>query len=819
MAKACTECSRKKIRCDGLELCLNCRNSGSKCVYKLHKERRPRVKKSDSVAERLARLENLMGKIATKFEVASQDQYGSPTSLSGSKHDPLSLDVSSQLSPSTGVAQFDKKLEHSAASLTLSPRQADNGFFAQCKSIVKESLGPDVRDASNQRLVIHYKGTHLGFSVLGDKSTQYLRERLRPEDHYITVPLQTLPFYFTTWKKAFQSVWSEPQVHTAEEIAKLKEGNFPAKLLVEEILLFYKHAHLASFVLEFPAAQELFSNYYAPRASTLRRNLNYSELMLMCLALATSLSLIIDQEALQTFALEDCPLLRKQLTTLLVKLQEEMFMNSVYYYHRISAISEGIPSILALLLMSVYLETSWVISDVNFTLVSLAIRYAQEMGLHVYELSADFPVAERVARLKLWSACQCFDVEICYRLGKPPLLTPDDDSKSDLVSQEYNKLFRNGCQDMMTANGICGYNDKCADMVCFFEEFQSLSQLRIGTYHTLFGSSFSFKGVKQVQDLVSTINAKSFAFAAEIEEAHRPKLYHEPGFDEFLQLMSDGTNIRNVFCMLLSMTYFSHLMTVNRVPWQVVVDESEVPARETPEFRRLSLDSARTILHLIRIVDKKSWPFMTLNWMLVFPFLAAMNLCANCMNHASDKETFKDLSLLIDVSMNFFGYFGNICMEEDTKLHYMRFQLVDLLLRVLLRVIIKVIEERNNMNILDGNEELTTHLVSAEKSFPHIYKYDHSGLTQFYSEVPVKNFLAKHPHIFPDDFPLPSDEPQANQYTPSRPSLSLADILHPDFKAPDSKPKEAPLEDDMNYMSFWTQEMVNMPNFFFDNGL
>lgn len=740
-----------------------------------------------------------MGQIATKFKVDPD------TESPGSKHD-TSLDTSLQMSP-------DAPAEETTPGGSLLPQQSATAFFAQCKSIVKESLGPD-HSEPNLRLTIHYKGTHLGFSVLGDKSTQYLRERLRPEDHYITVPLQSLPFYFTSWKKAFQSVWSEPRVHTSDEIAKLKEGIFPTdRRLVDEILSFYGHVHLAVFVLEPAAAVDLFDNYYLPRSAPLRRNPGYSELMLMCLIIATALSLVIDEEALSTFAFADCALLRQQLVALLVKLQEEMFLNSVYYYQRISAISEGIPSVQALLLMSVYLETSWVISDVNYTLVSLAIRYAQEMGLHIYELSANLPALERMTRLKLWSTCQCTDVEICYRLGKPPVLSAEDGAKSELMA----RLMASGNCDHIVSGGLCA-SDDCSNVVGFSEAFCSLSQLRMISYHTLFGSTISFSSVSQVRDIVSSLNTKSFAFVASIDSSYRPRFFNEPGFDDYLQLMSDGANLHSVFCMLLSMTYFSHLMTINRVPWQVVVDESEVPAPENPEFRRLSLDSARTILHLIRIISKKSWPFMTLNWMLAFPLLAAMNLCANCMNHADDKETFKDLSLLIDVSMNFFGYFGNICMKEETKLHYMRFQLVDLLVRVLLRVIIKVVEGRNGMNILEENAELKNHLESAEKNFPHIYKDNHYALTQHCSEIPLKSLLVKQSNVLPDsDFQTPLvDESQYTALT--RAHLSLADILQPDFKSVD-KLKEPQFEFDMGNMSFWTQEMVNMPNFFFDNGL
>ena len=72
--------------------------------------------------------------------------------------------------------------------------------------------------------------------------------------------------------------------------------------------------------------------------------------------------------------------------------------------------------------------------------------------------------------------------------------------------------------------------------------------------------------------------------------------------------------------------------------------------------------------------------------------------------------------------LNFFGYFWQHCRDEVTRLHYMRFQLMDLLVRVILRIVIKVVEKQNNMNVLETNAVLKVHLEHVETEYPHIFK-------------------------------------------------------------------------------------------------
>lgn len=802
MAKACAQCSRKKIRCDGQPECANCRNSGSECVYKGSKERKSRVKKVESISDRLSRLEELVLKIATKIDAPGVYYSSSlPAPQAGSPD-------------STKTSPYSDTQHYQSRSTSFQNEKPGTQFFQQCKSIINESLDHSMK-SSPARIMTHYKGSHFGFTIFSEKSTEYIRSKLLLEDYDITVPLLTFPYYFDAWQNAFQSVWSEPQVCASGDIAKLRQGVFPEnKELVFELLRFYKHVHVANLICDSSTAINLFNSYYASKDSAQKLNTSYSELMLMSLILATCLSLATDREVMAASMCGDCPSLSLLSTSQLVSLQEEMFMNSVYYYHRISAISEGFPSIQALLIMSIYLETSWVFSDVNFTLVSLAIRYAQDIGLHRFETSAHLLEPEQLARLKLLAVCQYMDVETCYRLGKPPLLTLEDDSVIERIESRYDMLFQGQLSQQLNASCIgCPLEDE----IMIFKVFRRLAQLRLMAFYKLFNRSLAFESVRDIQEIVDFLNTKLFEFLNSIDESVRPKFFNEPGFDDMLQKISSGLVFKNVSAMVLSMTYFSHLMTINRVPWQVIVEETINSSYEKPDFRRLSLDSARTILHLVRIIDRKTWPFLTLNWILIFPFLAAMNLCANCMNHTNDKETIKDLSLLIDVSLNFFGYFGSIARDEVTRLHYMRFQLMDLLVRVILRIVIKVVEKQNNMNVLETNAVLKVHLEHVETEYPHIFKKVNglTNMTQIFCQAPLNNFFVKS-NVNGLSPPKLNTDQYRNDYDNPRVSPSVANIMEPEFN---DKRNEMPGEEELNYMGYWAREMTNMPNFFFDNGL
>lgn len=742
VAKACDHCRAKKIKCNGLVPCKSCLGSDIECVYELSRQRR--AKKATDVPLRLARLERLVLRMALRLEVESDD-----------------------------LAELPK---------------SENAFFQQCKSVMNEAL------ETTHDFPVRYKGPHLGWQIIITENTvQWIRLQLAEQDRYIVTPMELLVVHMSVWKKLFSSVWLEPRPITAEDIASLKLGRFPKdKLLVFEALKEYTRVQFANFVADYAQIVALFTDYYAGK------RFSYLELMLMTLLLCLLLSEVVHQRNSQRKTLLERYPLEK-----LVELQEGMFMSVVHYFQRISVVCEGLISIQALLLLVVYLETSWVTSDVNVSFTLMAVRYAQEMGIHRFETFQHLGEDEMVRRTHLWAACQYLDGEISYRTGQPPAVNVTD--VSTLTATDPNTVLDYTLIAHLK-KGRCLLLLPHDDHHHFF--LHKLLQLRGATYYTLFSALVRYDSLRQVQRIVESLNDDMLALVAEMEPQFRPRLYTDPEFDAVLAQFTRKFEPQHGIEPLLSLhlTYFQHLMTINRVPWQVVPELLE-PQGENHVFRKLSLDSARTVLHLVRALSRETVPLLTINWLIIFPFVAMMNLLGNCLNRSQDPDCLRDLSLLIDVLMNFFGYFGALTEAETTRLHYLRLHMVDVFVRIIMRITIKVVELLCGMDILGKNPALKNHLEVVQTMYPQFYAEISDSLDMQRLFKLALNAMCVNEARLPNWQLTP---PSALGLTPGDPFL--ANILHTltfgmDDKSVWDDPRLVPTDDFLSH------------NFFFDNGL
>lgn len=295
VAKACALCRRKKIKCDGMVPCNHCQNLNSTCFYELAKQRKPREKITDNLLDRLGKLEELVHGIANKMDTL--------ISIGSVQHAqiviPSLLLLRSTASGGDSSPEEAEDSDDSAdAQKSLAALQTKETFFEQCKAVMTETFEDDVT-LSTRKTQPHFKGAHLGFSMLfSPQSIGFIRLKLLPQDHYITVPLESLLHYSTAWKRVFQSVWTEPQVQTADQIKRLKLGIFPHnRALMDEFLLIHKSCEVA-MICPPELAKELFDSYYDNKTlpSEKRRKFLYSELMIMNLVIAIGASLCIDNK-------------------------------------------------------------------------------------------------------------------------------------------------------------------------------------------------------------------------------------------------------------------------------------------------------------------------------------------------------------------------------------------------------------------------------------------------------------------------------------------------------------------------------------------
>lgn len=813
VAKACAHCRRKKIKCDGESPCNHCQNLKLKCVYESNKVRKPRNNTNEAFGNRLRRLEDMMQTLISKIDHLNLVPNGSK--LNGIPSSTLNETIKLEdlgMSKDSGDLATDCSDDSDATNLPDQDPNAEGlqSMFQQFKAMCDEPMdkSTDVGSVSN-----HYRGSHLGFNLIFSELTiNHVKLILKPSSHDILTPLETMPVYMLAWKKLFQNIWSEPRPTSAEYIQKLRNGDIPDEDLVEEMLSIYNNINICWGICGQEPVRKLFQIYFSNKTAKKHefKHLSYSQLMVMSLVVAITVSAYVEHLKIPVDE-KMTPILASMSISELVALQERMFSNTLFYYHRISTISEGFVSIQAILLMVLYLEMTWVYTDVNFNLCSIAVRYAQDLGLHRVETYQHLSPEEYRQRLLLWAAVQFFDNEMCYRMGKPALTNVFDRPDSS------------------------DFDFKAADMQCghtlMHGAYSKLTDLRLHTYFTLFSAHVNYTSVKKIQETVISLNNKLEEIRDMVEPAVRPRFFFEADFEKALRHVSlDPEAIHQKdFIVNFHLTYFSHLMIINRVPWNMVNGEVDSPPQENSKFRCISLDSARTIMHIVRTFDQDKSPFFCLNWFVTYPFLAAMNLLSNVVNHPLDADTLRDIDLLIDVSMNFFGAIGSQFEAQATRLYYLRFHMFDMVLRVTLLIAIALVEQSANLTILANNPALIKHFNYVKKKYPHYYKRipNKTVIKECLTHVYVRTGLFGNPTSKIENYTSLSSNP-----THMHSNLSYESVLS-EF-ATDSNytiPQE-PFGNGIDMKSFqvWDpieidfvdatlQEYQSLPNFFFDNGI
>jgi hypothetical protein len=183
-----------------------------------------------------------------------------------------------------------------------------------------------------------------------------------------------------------------------------------------------------------------------------------------------------------------------------------------------------------------------------------------------------------------------------------------------------------------------------------------------------------------------------------------------------------------------------------------------------------------------------------------------MSMIRTCLNRPAHTDTYLDLKLLIDVSMNFFSYFKNV---EETlgvnRFHPLsREAATDGIARILLRIVVRYVQKITSYNFMAEIDGLQDHLESVEKIFPDLRTAEDTEVFRF---------------IFGEDR-LNWEAQTAKETSSSNGSV------HDTFQGKDD-PKDIPT----NYGLFFDSglnnaflessysPMNNLPNFFFDNNL
>ncbi|KAK6458803.1 fungal-specific transcription factor domain-containing protein [Scheffersomyces xylosifermentans] len=616
----------------------------------------------------------------------------------------------------------------------------------------------------SNRTLEQYFGTHSIMCIFSDKSLDWIERTLGDEGKDVITPIRNLPIIFFTKLKSFMLNWIDPPLVDAKCRRRLLERPFPenSKIVYDLLDTYYKDITMISMLCEEKEMREYFESYYRnfqePNVHK-RRRFRLSEYLIMTTALLLCISSKIDQET--TVSHNSTPKSTSPATSKdnsgasssmtddqLIAMQNSLFNDAIFYYHRVSVISDGITTIEGILFLIVYIETNWITSHVNYILSTVAIRFAQEMGLHRSETYHSLSLPEQEKRRKIWWYCHYFDMEICFRSGKPPLINGSDvTTNSDEDLQEFcerNDMYKEKFPESTANKGksmsirMLSYIKDRDDQHMYHLYLLVLTKIRAKSYSKLFVANVQNESIESVTKTLEELNNDMFEIAENIHEDVKPRFFNDPHF----RYISEAVPYRKRDSMLgVQLTYFLHLMIMNRIPSLIIADDYNDDT--AIKFRNLHLDSARTILVLVRQISKDNIGISYFNWILFFPVAAFLSLSAAILNHPNLPEAYNDLKLLIDSSMNFFSSNkGAHDSKSRFKIYSKKDIVVALIIKLMLRIVIKFYEEKTQISIVEGDERLKRHLDSAKKYFPDIFKDGaefSSRITSILGESPFSN--------------------------------------------------------------------------------
>lgn len=781
---ACDMCRKKKIRCDGKQRCLNCEMAKEEvCHYEERPPKKPRLgrgrkasgKSIDLLNSRISRLENVILLLTEKL--------GAPAELK------LARDSEDEDTNSEELLDLDEYSEEENE-----PKRA--------KTEAAEKLKTD--KSLNLKQIELYFGTHSFLLIFSVSSMEWIRQQLGEQNKEMMKPLKNMPVIFQAKAKLFLLKWADPAPMDSDHITKLLCNPFPENLAAV-LNLIDTHYRLILFfhnLADFNDTKRMFELYYKHRG---KRIFNVSQLLKMTLVLLTCL--IGKTESLlgsayltpNSTALNAADYFSSET---IMEWLEELLTNAVYYYFRVCIICEGLETVEAFLLFTIYLERNSITPEIGYMILSSAIRFAQQLGLHRIETYDSIPSDMLYKRTRVWLMCMFMDMEMCFRSGRMPLINYNDMSPR-LLSQDLLQFLK---------------TDERFEYL--HQVFFGIFRIRLNSYNRLFSATANLDSLELLQESLNFLNAEMQAVALLLPANQRPVFFNDPAFVPFTEVTTEADEVR----LSAFLNFFTHMMVVNRLPSMFSFPQAD----ETLEtYRDISLNSARTVLHLVRQLNRHTLNESFVTWSMFFPLSAFLHLLAACMNQPNQPEAINDLNLMIDISKNFvgrrtnykkLGYFAKL--EIST--------LVQVLFKTLLKITITIFEMKTGLSILNGNDSLRQHLDLPSQLFPELYADTEEFRTALLSHM--INFNAKSPFAADSKY-LPvvlNLSPTPNLGVKAKMSVSALNTpARPNFEYDvyANSPGIPPMADDLLYGAnyqmedIYNQQMSQFPNFFMDNNV
>lgn len=405
-SKACDFCKRKKLKCDGGNPCSRCQKAANECVYtrvEKPKPDRPRQRQSrkgaiQTLDNRIGKLEELLTTLVSKVG----ERAGGPI------YDALRSERSSESSAeykgssSDGETASDTDVESNAATV-------EN----PSKSIVVNEDEHKIDIGEKSTCGSDYIGQQCTLSIFSVQGLTWVSRKSK--DPKAIKPILNL-------LKKMDSVVGYQRSFLTSPIVEADVVSLPSKEQCYEMLEhFNKPAVYTAYFFRSVEMKDIVDRYFKLQETNPFGKLDHADMLNLYLMIVCGSCHKAEQAASENKT-EDVAKYQKMEHTYLI--------GAFYYYQRVSIFGGGIDGLKAILLLTCYCELS-LIPEIDYILVSTAVRFAQALGLHRRETFLGLSPDEAVLRKRLWFLCYILDRDLCLKSGKPPMINDDDMSSID----------------------------------------------------------------------------------------------------------------------------------------------------------------------------------------------------------------------------------------------------------------------------------------------------------------------------------------------------------------------------------------------------
>ncbi|CDK28604.1 unnamed protein product [Kuraishia capsulata CBS 1993] len=738
-AKACDYCRKKKIKCDGTSPCSNCTSYETECSYtyvtkkRTTKRKRPNTSKNKNVQElekRLGKMESLIEQLVFKISAedvgklrhkhvrstseesittADEEEEEDGTDVDTS-HDGDAEDEDDGEDEEEEAEEHEESLQngHQSDQSGLNSVSAKKEPFKDRFDAVLAALptpptdGKKVSRANQGTLKQHYVARHSSFSVFSEQGIDWVASRL--QDKTAMYPLHVL------MRKA-RRVEDQSSALFIEPIESSKLSPLPPKDLTAYLLKYIIQNSCGRFFnLDVDQVVAVFGRLNNFREGKIRDpHFSYSELFLMNMTTTVILALHHGTVVFNSVPTEEIP---EEFTQENISEAENKYLiNSLYYFQRVSLVNDGLLGIQCILLLATYADSA-LLSKSATTILTVAIKQAQELGLHRAETLIGLPEREKENRIRLFWWCFTLDRDMGLKFGSPLMIRDSDISCPGMKA--YSRFWSyNYPPSLEYYKGGINRRETMRDEICaqltkavfedsswnFVEDFilHDLSTITGKVYEHLYsGSVLIGKSSQEIHETIISLLKDLENWRMLVPETLRP------GSRSLVQKLNDSVNGSDAFRLLrvlfIHFRYYSLKILITRIVFNSDWPGTAKHQNLRSEIAATCLDASRTILALSDAIGTRFSCFS--NWILFYPFTAFLCLFGNCIQNASENYVLGDVTQMIKVARGFFVFEGERTLRS-------KWGLVEIIVRNLLFIVITAVEEaRGRKGMFDVGDYL-----------------------------------------------------------------------------------------------------------------